>query len=73
MRLKKQMKHCEQTLAIYVHNHCNICNIPIYFCNIRINTYNIPLKHLKHLQHTLLTQHLLIAGENRGLSACEVH
>jgi hypothetical protein len=25
-----------------VYNHCNICNIPIYFCNI----------HLKHLQHT---------------------
>jgi hypothetical protein len=26
----------------YVYNHCNICNIPIYFCNI----------HLKLLQHT---------------------
>jgi hypothetical protein len=31
--------------------HCNICNIMIYFCNIRNeNTYNIPLKYLKHLK-----------------------
>jgi hypothetical protein len=37
----KQMKHLEYALEIYVYSHCNICNIPIYFC-----------KHLKHLQHT---------------------
>jgi hypothetical protein len=28
--------------ATLVYNHCNICNIPIYFCNI----------HTEHLQHT---------------------
>jgi hypothetical protein len=39
------MKHWKQTFATYVYNHCNICNIPIYFCNI----------HLKHLQHTSKT------------------
>jgi hypothetical protein len=31
----------ERTLAICVYNHCNMCNITIYFCNI----------HMKHLQH----------------------
>ena len=41
IRLKKQVKHWEQTFATYVYNHCNICNIQIYFCNI----------HTKHLQH----------------------
>jgi hypothetical protein len=39
---KKQIKHLEQTLTTYVYSHCNICNIPIYFCNI----------HIKQLQHT---------------------
>ena len=34
--LKKQMKHQEQKLTTYVYNHCNICNISIYFCNIRV-------------------------------------
>jgi hypothetical protein len=33
VHLKKQMKHLEQMLAIYVYNQCNMCNIPIYFCN----------------------------------------
>ena len=28
---KKQMKHLEHMLATCVYNHCNICNIPIYF------------------------------------------
>jgi hypothetical protein len=41
IRLKTQMKHWEQTFVPYLYNHCNICNIPIYFCNI----------HIKHLQH----------------------
>jgi hypothetical protein len=36
------MKHLKQTLATYVYNHCNMCNITIYFCNI----------YLKHLRHT---------------------
>jgi hypothetical protein len=31
-----------------VYNHCNICNIPIYFCNIR-------MKRLKHTYETLET------------------
>jgi len=43
------MKHQEQKLATYVYNHCNICNIPIYFCNI----------HLKHLQRTSKTSETL--------------
>jgi hypothetical protein len=37
--------HWEKTLATYVYNHCNICDIPIYFCNV----------YLKHLQHTFKT------------------
>jgi hypothetical protein len=41
----KHMQHLEQTLATYMHSHCNICNIPIYFCNI----------HMKHLQHAYET------------------
>jgi hypothetical protein len=39
---KKQIKHWEEKFATYVYNYCNICNISIYFCNIR----------MKHLQHT---------------------
>ena len=35
------MKHWEQTFATYVYKYYNICNIPIYFCNI----------YMKHLQH----------------------
>jgi hypothetical protein len=34
----------------YIYNHCNICNISIYFCNIHINACNITLKHLQHLK-----------------------
>jgi hypothetical protein len=29
----------EQKFAIYVYNQCNICNIPIYFCNILMNIF----------------------------------
>jgi hypothetical protein len=36
-------------LATYVYSHSNICNIPIYFCNI----------HMKHLQHTYETPETL--------------
>ena len=35
------MKHLEHTLETYVYSHCNMCNIPIYFCSIK----------MKHLQH----------------------
>jgi hypothetical protein len=42
------MKHWEHTLATYVYNHCNICNILIYFCNIH-------MKHLKHISETTKT------------------
>jgi hypothetical protein len=45
IHVKKQMKHCEQKLATYVYNHCNICDISLYFCNT----------HKKHLQHTSKT------------------
>ena len=44
----KQLKYLEQTLATYVYSHCNICNILIYFCNIR-------MKHLQHISETLET------------------
>ena len=39
------MKHLEHTLETYVYSHCNMCNIPIYFCNIK-------MKHLQHLDET---------------------
>jgi hypothetical protein len=42
IRMKKQMKYLEQMFATYMYNHCNMCNILIYFCNI----------HMNHLQHT---------------------
>jgi hypothetical protein len=39
-------ENIDETLGTHLCNthvqHCNICNIPIHFCNI----------HLKHLQHT---------------------
>jgi hypothetical protein len=54
IRLKKQTKH-GHILTTYVYNHRNICNIPIYFCNIRMKTCNVPLKHLTHLKCTLET------------------
>ena len=43
------MKHWEQTFATYVYKHYDICNIPIYFCNI----------HTKHLQHISETSETL--------------
>jgi hypothetical protein len=38
----EQMKHLENTLETYVYSNYNMCNIPIYFCNID----------KQHLQHT---------------------
>ena len=69
-----QMKHLEHTLEIYLYNHCNMCNISIYFCNIDINTCDISLEHLKHLKHMFCNilfqrKHLLAALTNGGLSA----
>jgi hypothetical protein len=43
------MKYLEHTLETYVYSHCNMCNIPIYLCNIDI----------KHLQHTPETSEIL--------------
>jgi Na+-translocating ferredoxin:NAD+ oxidoreductase RNF subunit RnfB len=43
------MKHLEHMLATCVYNYCNICNIPIYFCNIDV----------KHMQHTSETSETL--------------
>jgi hypothetical protein len=50
------MKHWEQKFTTYMYNHCNICNIPIYFCNPCEtlatylwniwNTWNICLQHV---------------------------
>jgi hypothetical protein len=53
-------------LTTYVYNHCNICNISIYFCNIS-------LKHLKHLKQTFATHAFkhnicLLLSRNGGLS-----
>jgi hypothetical protein len=46
------MKHLEQTLATYVYNHYNMCNITIYFCNIY-------MKYLQHISETYSLQHAL--------------
>jgi len=54
--LEKQTKH-GQMLATYVYNHCNIYNIPIYFCNIR----------MKYLQRTSKT------SETLERYACNMH
>ena len=39
------MKHLEHTLETYVYSHCNMNNILIYFCNIK-------MKHLQHQDET---------------------
>jgi hypothetical protein len=58
--LKKKMKHLEQTLETYVYSHRNMCNIMIYFCNIK----------MKHLQHALRNVTLLLG---RGIRAAWAH
>jgi hypothetical protein len=74
---KKQMKHREQKLSTYAYNHCNICNVPIYLCNI----------HTEHLQHTyetfetletyvcnmLFQRNISLLLVNRGSSTRRVH
>jgi hypothetical protein len=42
IRLENEMKHLEHILKTHMYSHCNMCNIPIYFCNIQ----------MKHLQHS---------------------
>ena len=56
------MKHLKQTLPTYVYSHCNICNIPIYFCNIH-------MKHLQHIPKTSETIETYVCniGERPGL------
>ena len=39
------MKLLGHTLETCVYSHCNMCNIPIYFCNIL-------MKHMQHLDKT---------------------
>jgi hypothetical protein len=64
-----QMKHLEHTLQRYVHSHCNMCNILIYFYNIPIYFCNTDTKHFAMhlwnicLQHNFSMQHLLAALE----------
>jgi hypothetical protein len=48
IRLENEMEHLEHTLEIYVYSHCNICNILIYF-------YNIKMKRLQHPNKTFET------------------
>ena len=48
IHLANEMKHLEHTLETYVYSHHNMCNIPIYFCNIK-------MKHLQHLDETFET------------------
>jgi hypothetical protein len=65
------MKHLEQIVATYVYSHCNKCNVPIYFCNIHMNTYNIPLEYPKHfilLQHVM---HDTLVGGDHHVSCVE--
>jgi nitrite reductase/ring-hydroxylating ferredoxin subunit len=58
------MKYFEQTLVTFIWNTCNICNISIYFCNIRMkalgtylwniwNTWNIRLQHALSAQRNI--------------------
>jgi hypothetical protein len=46
----EQMKHLEHTIETHVYSHYNLCNIPIYFCNINIQ---------RHLQYTSETSETL--------------
>jgi hypothetical protein len=51
------MSKTDETFDIHLqYSHCNICNIQIYFCHTQMNTIaQIRLKHIKHLEHTLVT------------------
>ena len=45
IHLANEMKHLEHTLETYMYSHFNMCNVPIYFCNIK-------MKHLQHIDET---------------------
>jgi hypothetical protein len=77
--MENELKHLEHKLKtyIYIYSHCNMCNIPIYFCNINMKQCNIYMKHLKHLKHTLATWALFgrmeacqRGGRQRHMSLC---
>jgi hypothetical protein len=53
----------EHTLQTYVHSHCNMCNIPIYFCNT--NT-----KHMQRASETFETQHMFATCTFSVTSPC---
>jgi len=53
--LRKQVKHLKHTLATCVYNHCNICNIPNYFCNINVKHLQHTNETSEHLKHTVAT------------------
>jgi hypothetical protein len=61
------LKKIDETLRTEACNirvqHCNICIIPIYFCNIHI-------KHLQHAYETLETYACNMSCQ-RNISACE--
>jgi hypothetical protein len=55
------MKHLEPTLETFVYSYCNMCNIPIYFCNSDvIHWQQRPLKRLKHTLATCAFQRNII-------------
>ena len=45
----KHLQYTSKTDETYMYSHCNMCNIPIYFCNIDV----------KHLQNTFETSETL--------------
>jgi hypothetical protein len=45
------MKHLEHTPETYLYSHYNMCNIPIYFCNVDIQH----LQHISKISETLKT------------------
>jgi hypothetical protein len=63
IRLEKYMKHWEHKLTTCIYNHCNICSILIYFCNIR-------MKHLQHISEALKTLEIYVCNMRFFLSWC---
>lgn len=61
------MKHWEQKLATYAYNYCSICDIPIYFCNIRMKD----LQHPDETSETLETYSCNMCFQ-RAMSPCSL-
>ena len=59
---EKTYETLEHKLATYVYNHCDICNIPIYFCNIHIKYLQHAYETPETLKHTLATHACNIRG-----------